>query len=121
MIEMSGGQFRDLLRLLQGTVLRAMSLPSLPVSPAVVDRTVNAVRRDLLPIAGDDAKWLAVIERTRKTGLPNNEPGPVMRLARFLDTHSVLYFMNGREWYDVHPLIRDEVIELTAAEPDQTT
>ena len=30
----------------------------------------------------------------------------------FLDTHCALILKNGDEWYDVHPLIRDEVAEL---------
>ena len=31
------------------------------------------------------------------------------RLSRFLDTHVVLCFRNGKEWYDVHPLIVADV------------
>ncbi|MBZ5626483.1 MAG: ATP-binding protein [Acidobacteriia bacterium] len=31
------------------------------------------------------------------------------RLTRFLDTLLVLYLRNGEEWYDLHPLVRDEV------------
>ena len=29
-----------------------------------------------------------------------------------MNTHMVLYFINGDEWYDLHPLIRDEVAEI---------
>jgi hypothetical protein len=39
----------------------------------------------------------------------------VTRLARFLDSHSVLYFVNGEEWYDVHPLVRDEARQVADA------
>jgi hypothetical protein len=41
-------------------------------------------------------------------------------LTRFLDSHFVLYSVNDDEWYDIHPLIRDEVAEVmqaTAATP----
>ena len=31
------------------------------------------------------------------------------RLARFLDTSLVLNYHNGDDWYDVHPLIRQEI------------
>ena len=34
--------------------------------------------------------------------------------ARFLDTHLVLCYRNGAEWYDVHPLVRDLVLEQAA-------
>jgi hypothetical protein len=27
----------------------------------------------------------------------------------------VLYFVNGREWYDIHPLIREEVMDVVKA------
>ena len=40
---------------------------------------------------------------------------PVNRLARFLDSHFVLYFVNGKEWYDIHPLIREEVADVMRA------
>ena len=95
--------------LLRDVVLRAASLPSLPVSATVVAATINALRRDYLPIARNDAKWLAEIAHNRATALPDTEPGAVNRLSRFLDSHRVLYFVNAEEWYDVHPLIRDEI------------
>lgn len=117
LIDVCGGHFRDLLRLLRDTVVRATSLPALPVSDAVLDHAVNSARRDFLPIAADDAQWLAKIAAVRATALPNTEATAVNRLARFLDSHFVLYFVNGDEWYDIHPLIRDEVAEVIKATP----
>jgi hypothetical protein len=116
MILLSGGQVRDLLRLLRETALRSMSLPALPATSYVVEQAIASVRSDFLPVALDDAKWLDFIARNRMTGLPNTEAIAVMRLARFLDNHSVLFFKNAQEWYDIHPLIPDEVAKvLTAA------
>ena len=115
LIEVCGGHFRDLLRLLRDTVVRATSLPNLPVPPAVIENTINAARRDFLPIAQDDARWLAEIARVRATALPSTEATPVNRLTRFLDSHFVIYFVNADEWYDIHPLIRDEVAEVVQA------
>jgi hypothetical protein len=114
-IGVCGGHFRDLLRLLRDTVVRATSLPNLPVPPAVIVNTINAARRDFLPIAQDDARWLAEIATVRATALPSTDAAPVNRLARFLDSHFVLYFVNADEWYDIHPLIRDEVAEVVQA------
>lgn len=34
------------------------------------------------------------------------------RITFFLDTHCALILRNGEEWYDVHPLIRDDVEEI---------
>ncbi len=115
LIGVCGGHFRDLLRLLRDAVVRATSLPTLPVTAPVIANTINAARRDFLPIAQDDARWLAEIARVRATALPSTEATPVNRLARFLDSHFVLYFVNADEWYDIHPLIRDEVAEVVQA------
>ena len=111
-IEGAGGPFRDLLRLLRETVLRGSALPALPVSAAVVDSVINNARNAFLPIAIEDAKWLAEIARVRSTALVSADPGQVNRLARFLDNHFALYFTNASEWYDLHPLVRDEVAEV---------
>jgi hypothetical protein len=45
------------------------------------------------------------------------QAAPVNRLTRFLDSHFVLYFVNGKEWYDIHPLIREEVMDVMQAPP----
>lgn len=114
-IDVCGGQFRDLLRILKETLVRAMAMPALPINETVVTSAVNAARSEFLPISLEDAKWLAEIARLRTSGLPSTDPVQVTRLARFLDNHSVLYFKNGSEWYDVHPLIRDEIDKVVAA------
>jgi len=101
-----GGHFRDLLRLLREAVLRA---DTWPVSDAVLEQARVQVRGDFLPIAIDDAIWLAKIAELRECALPSSEAADVNRLTRFLDTHFVLYLKNGEEWYDIHPLIREEV------------
>jgi hypothetical protein len=115
-IDVCGGHFRDLLRLLRETLLRASALTSLPVPEAVVETVINAARSDFLPIAIDDAKWLNAIARARSTALPSIEAGPVNRLTRFLDNHFVLYFTNAKDWYDIHPLIRDEVVQVMGSQ-----
>ena len=115
LIAVCGGHMRDLLRLLRDVVIRANSLSSLPVSFTLVDHAINAGRRDFLPIAQDDAIWLHRIGELRAAALPSVDAEPVNRLARFLDSHYVLYFVNGHEWYDIHPLIRDDVQEIIDA------
>lgn len=109
LIEVSGGHLRDLLLLLRETMLRARSLP---VAPEVLDRAIESVRSQYLPIAVEDARWLEHIATTRSAD--QQTPEDAQRLVRFLDTHMVLYLMNGKEWYDVHPLIRDEVFQILA-------
>ena len=105
-IGLCGGHFRDLLRLFLESILRAKQLP---VTDEVIKTSIIAVRTSFLPIAAEDAIWLQSISESRASGLINTSPESVARFTRFLDTHFVLYLRNGEEWYDIHPLIRDEV------------
>jgi hypothetical protein len=116
LIDVCGGHFRDLLILLREAVRRT---PQLPVTEDAIQNAINAVRGNYLPIAIEDAKWLNEIEKVRGTVLPNTDPASVNRLTRFLDTHFVLYFTNGKEWYDIHPLIREEVAEIVKRDADR--
>ncbi len=113
LVGMSGGHFRDLLRLFRETVVLIQTWGrSLPVTPEVVSRAIVNVRNEYLPIAVEDARWLDKISQRRDTSLPDSKPESIGRLSRFLDTHLVLYLTNGKDWYDVHPLIRDEAAAL---------
>ncbi|HSN99337.1 MAG TPA: hypothetical protein VLS89_13670, partial [Candidatus Nanopelagicales bacterium] len=105
LILMSGGNIRDLLRIL-GEVIRRGKV--LPVSEAVVEDAINQMRTEFLPIADADAEWLAHIAETHEPALGSVDRLP--DLARFFDTHVVLCYRNGPEWYDVHPLIREHVL-----------
>ena len=118
LIDSCGGHFRDLLLLLRETVLRVQTFP---VTPEVIDNAIVAVRSNFLPIAIEDAKWLDRIGRDRDTALQTTDKNDVSRLTRFLDTHFVLFFTNGEEWYDLHPLIRDEVKKIVGREAAQTS
>lgn len=109
LIAVCGGHLRDLLLLLRETVLR---IRSAPVSAEVLKDAIASVRSNFLPIAIEDAIWLKKIGESRTSELPNTTTENVSRLTRFLDTHFVLYLTNGKDWYDIHPLIRDEVTEI---------
>ena len=62
-----------------------------------------------LPISNEDARWLAEIARSHDIALRDLKALP--GLTRLLDTHLVLCYRNGGEWYDVHPLISERVQE----------
>lgn len=107
-IHMSGGNLRDLLRLLSEVIRRA-SLTDLPVSEQVVEDAINQMRVEFLPIADTDAVWLAKIGDTHEASFETMDKLP--DLTRFFDTHLVLCYRDGPEWYDVHPLIKEHMIE----------
>ncbi|MCP5519959.1 MAG: hypothetical protein H7A46_00255 [Verrucomicrobiales bacterium] len=114
-ITVSGGHFRDLLRILAEIARRATALP---VDDRTVEDAVNQIRNEFLPIADDDAQWLATIARTHSASLTDVKRLP--DFARFLDTHLVLCYRNGHEWYDTHPLIGQHVISQANALPKTT-
>ena len=95
------------MRLLSEIVRRA---DQLPVSEITIQRAITQVKSELLPIAIEDARWLQRIAKTHDASLLDISQLP--RLVTFLDSHLVLCYRNGDEWYDVHPLVRDEVRQL---------
>ena len=104
LIHNSGGHLRDLLHLLRQVLLRARVLP---VPERTVDAAVNQVRNTFLPISNVDALWLARIADSHQVAL--EELAALPSLARFFDTHLVLCYRNGEEWYDIHPLVLEHV------------
>ena len=63
--------------------------------------------------AHTDEPWLAAVCQTHEAELQSLQELP--SLARFFDTHLVLCYRNGDEWYDVHPLIAEHVQAQAAA------
>lgn len=100
----SAGHLRDMLYMLQLVSRRAEELP---VGGAVLDRVIAKVTEEFLPIPDADAVWLWKVAQTHRAALADIDKLPT--LARFLDTHLVLCYWNGHEWYDLHPLVHDEV------------
>lgn len=109
LIAACGGDLRIMLRLLRETLLRARSLP---ISQEAINGAISSVRGDFMFISVEDARWLAKIGDQRQHGLPDTNSETINRLTRFLDTHFVMYLKNGEKWYDIHPLIREEVAKI---------
>ncbi len=103
----SGGDLRDYFRMLRLIVTRAPRLARLPVPESSIADAEDAVRNDMLPIAADDREWLARIRATHKPELPNLDALP--DFARLQEGKYLLHYRNGEDWYDVHPLLHDEV------------
>jgi hypothetical protein len=107
LIELSGGHLRDLFRLLQEILRRTRELPA---PEGTVDAAIRHVCSNLLPIADEDALALAQIAETHQANISAHTPAELARFARYLETHLALCYLNGEEWYEVHPLIREHVI-----------
>ncbi|MDS4027159.1 MAG: hypothetical protein RKO25_09295 [Candidatus Contendobacter sp.] len=105
----TGGDLRDFFRLIKAVLIDA-SMPdegALPVADRLIEDAKNKLQREMLPIAEDDKVWLRKINASKEAELQNVQF--LSRLANFFDTHLVLNYRNGQDWYDVHPLIRDSL------------
>lgn len=110
LIRQSGGLLRDLLALTREITIDAHRLP---VSDQEVQRALAKARHWLQPLSDTDTRLLADIHRTKRLHtLDESRFEDVMRL---LESHQVIAYRNGEEWYDVHPLIVEEVLARTKA------
>jgi hypothetical protein len=107
----SGGYLRDLFRLLQA-LLRQARGRELPVDAGTRALVMDEIRNSYLPISNQDALWLDRIWQSSSTQL--EEGRRLHELARFFDTHLVLTYRNGQEWWSVHPLLAEQVARQAA-------
>lgn len=102
----SGGDLRDFFRMLRLAVTRAPEA-SLPLPDMILGDAEDAVRGDMLPIAKDDGAWLARVTDSHRAELESL--GELHDFARLQQGKYLLHYRNGEDWYDVHPLLRDEI------------
>jgi len=107
----TGGDLRDFFRLIRECAVTLgtarLDRPDAQLDQEMVKRVQEQLRNELLPIAEDDALWLARIHKTKDTALPTTDRLPA--LARFLDGNLIMNYLNGEPWYDVHPLLLEEI------------
>lgn len=107
----AGGDLRDFFRLVGESVIALrtarFSEPDAALDGEMVRRVEEQLRNELLPIAEDDARWLAQIHTSKDAALPTT--GELPALARFLDSNLIMNYLNGDPWYDIHPLLVDEI------------
>ncbi|MDQ3887563.1 MAG: hypothetical protein M3308_11290 [Actinomycetota bacterium] len=103
----SGGHLRILLGLVMEVVTQAESLPA---DVATVTAAIEQVRNGMLPLADDQRAMLRRVAETNTLPLPTQRDWDVV--ATLLDQHFVLGYQNGEVWFDVHPLLHDEIASL---------
>lgn len=96
----SGGYLRDLFQLVRRCLLHGRT--GLPITNDVVALAEAEIANNYKPISHADARWLARVAASHK--LPE--------LTRHFDVHLVFCYVNGSEWYDVHPLLTDHIAAL---------
>lgn len=108
----SGGHLRDLFRMLSFLAIDA-TRAGVPVAAERRQLAIEELRRLYLGFTNQEAAWLQAIDQTGS--LDVDEADSHHELARFLDTHVLLAYRNGEDWYGIHPLIREDVARRAAA------
>lgn len=107
----SGGDLRDFFRLLREAVIglrtKQLKAPEAPLDETIIQRVIQQLHNDLLPLAEDDARWLAKIHASKQASLNSERSLP--GLARFLDSNLIMNYLNGEPWYDIHPLLIKDI------------
>lgn len=101
LILMSGGNLRELFGFLREIIVHTESLP---VDSALIDKVLEQRRQQLLPLEEASLKPLAQIATTHELiAFPSAD--------KLLDSGLIILYRNDRIWFDIHPLIRDYVLE----------
>lgn len=118
--EASGGDLRDFFRLLREAVIglrtKRVKQPEATLDDAIIQRVIQQLRNDLLPLAEDDARWLARIHASKQASL--NTERSLSGLARFLDSNLIMNYLNGEPWYDIHPLLIEDISQYLQISPE---
>jgi hypothetical protein len=104
----SGGDIRDFFRLIRECLIALGTTRREKTTDDILKQVAQQLKNDMLPIADADARCLFRIHNTKETRLEDTNELP--RLARFFDHNLIMNYQNGGEpWYDVHPVVVDEI------------
>jgi DNA polymerase III delta prime subunit len=102
LVEASGGYPRDLLRMVRELLRRTRLFP---VTAADVQEVIDALAEQYgMIIRSTDLDLLAQVSASH--ALPPGDAAQLASFGRLLERWLVLAYRNGREWYDLHPLVR---------------
>jgi hypothetical protein len=115
--EMSGGNVRDLMRLIQGAQLVALADDKERIDAAAVKRAVLRMRLDYERVLIPGRVYYAFLARVHLTtsaqydGDNEADPEKVQKYRDFFNhllfNGSILEYNGDRMWYDVHPVIQE--------------
>lgn len=103
-IEASGGDLRDLFRILS---ILLLELEFSDDVDAALRYSLEQIRRDMTWITASHLERLRHLAEHKAPRLVDETD--MDALVHDLETKRVLMYRNGEDWYDVHPLLRDQV------------
>jgi hypothetical protein len=105
----SGGDIRDLFRMLKSCLTGLVEDSWLPITKAAANQVAQDKLNEMMPIPEDHLGWLKRIATTNAPCMQSENDLPTF--AHFLDNRLVLNYRNGEDWYDIHPLLRPIVLK----------
>jgi hypothetical protein len=112
LIENTGGDLRDLLRAMRSALLHAYTDSAASVDETHLKSVFNTMRQPYLPLTLDAQERMAQVLQTHEVKPANADDWAP--LIGDLAQKRVLMYLNGSEWFGVHPLLRDAVRKRTA-------
>lgn len=109
----TGGDLRDLMRCTRAALLKGLMAQSFPVSDLMLEQAFNDLRRPYLPLSQASRERLSVVARTFEVDELLRDDNQWSVVMSDLAQKRILMYLNGQEWYGVHPLLRD-VLQPTA-------
>jgi hypothetical protein len=114
----SGGDIRDFFRLVREVavqlIIARQSRPEADLDAVMVKRVIQQLKNEYFPLAENDARWLGRIYKQKEPSLPDTDV--LQDLARFFDSNLIMNYLNGEYWYDIHPLLVDEIEKINSSE-----
>lgn len=102
-INMTGGILRELIRVIRGCCVYCEEYGISRITHNVLDFHKNKLKSEYYRILEhDDYEWLHRVKRTKSRADVN---------MRHLESLCVLYYPNGKGWFDVHPIVSELIDE----------
>lgn len=98
-IQMTGGILRELIRVIRGCSVYCEEYGISQITHNVLDYQKNKLKSEYYRmLEHEDYKWLRRVKQTKNRADVN---------MRHLESLCVLYYPNGKGWFDVHPVVTE--------------
>lgn len=107
----SGGDIRDFFSLVSSVLVKAgtQQVLSLPLDAELAALAKEKLARSFHPIDDVSTRWLYKVRETQQAEL--GEKDKLHELALLFDRNLVIHYQNGENWYGIHPLIDEYVVQ----------
>ena len=96
---MTGGILRELIRVIRGCCVYCEEYDVSQITHNVLNFQKNKLKSEYYRILEhEDYEWLRRVKRTKSRADVN---------MRHLESLCVLYYPNGKGWFDVHPIVSE--------------